>query len=140
MYDTAKHNDLFYYINCLYFYKYIDFNALKHTNMAFGERLILVRKEKNLSQSDIGKLIGINGDAYGRYERNDVKPTIEIATRIANALNVSLDYLVGKTDLQLDSKVIEKIEEISKMEEKDKQHAFFLLDALIAKVKLRGFI
>lgn len=37
--------------------------------MTFGERLGLVRKRKKLSQADVGKLIGINGDAYGRYER-----------------------------------------------------------------------
>lgn len=53
--------------------------------MTFGERLGLVRKRKKLSQADVGKLIGINGDAYGRYERNEVKPTIEMATKIANA-------------------------------------------------------
>lgn len=38
--------------------------------MTFGERLTQVRKRKSLSQADIGKKIGINGDAYGRYERH----------------------------------------------------------------------
>ena len=108
--------------------------------MTFGQRLMIVRKEKKLSQADIGKLIGINGDAYGRYERNEVKPTIEIATKIANSLEVSLDYLVGKTDLQLDDKVLLKISEISKMTEEDKEHVFSLLDAFIAKTKLQGLI
>ena len=48
----------------------------------------------------MGKLLGIDGDAYGRYERAEVKPSIEMATKIAEVLEVSLDYLVGKTDLE----------------------------------------
>jgi transcriptional regulator with XRE-family HTH domain len=40
------------------------------------------------------------GDIIGKYERNEVKPSIEVAAKIANALEVSLDYLVGKTPLK----------------------------------------
>jgi len=108
--------------------------------MTFGERLMNVRKRKKLSQADIGKLISINGDAYGRYERNEVKPTIEMATKIANALEVSLDYLVGKTDMELDNTMLRRIEAVSKMTDKDKDHVFSLLDAFIAKTKMQGFI
>jgi transcriptional regulator with XRE-family HTH domain len=99
--------------------------------MTFGERLGLVRKRKNLSQADIGKLIGINGDAYGRYERNEVKPTIEMATKIANALKVSLDYLVGSTDLVLDTELLKRIEQVSKLDTKEKEHIYITIDALI---------
>ena len=108
--------------------------------MSFGERLTIVRKRKRLSQADVGKLIGINGDAYGRYERNEVRPTIEMATKIANSLNISLDYLVGKTDFELDDNIVKRIQEVSKMSDKDKEHVFSLLDAFIAKTKLQGLI
>lgn len=108
--------------------------------MSFGERLTIVRKRKKLSQADVGKLIGINGDAYGRYERNEVRPTIEMATKIANSLNISLDYLVGKTDFELDDNIVKRIQEVSKMSDKDKEHVFSLLDAFIAKTKLQGLI
>jgi transcriptional regulator with XRE-family HTH domain len=64
--------------------------------MTFGERLTLVRKRKGLSQAEVGKKIGINGDAYGRYERNEVRTTIEMAVKISEALEVSLDYLLVK--------------------------------------------
>ena len=108
--------------------------------MSFGERLISVRKKKSLSQADIGKMINISGDAYGRYERNEVKPTIEMATKVANALEVSLDYLVGKTNLELDNYTLKRIEAISKMSDTDKDHVFSLLDAFIAKTRLQEFI
>lgn len=108
--------------------------------MSFGERLMIVRKRKKLSQSDVGKMIGINGDAYGRYERNAVKPTIEIAAKISNALNVSLDYLVGNTDIELDGEILKKVEQVSKMSDEDKSHVFSLLDAFIAKSRLKDLM
>jgi len=69
--------------------------------MTFGERLTQVRKRKSLSQAEVGKKIGINGDVYGRYERNEVKPTIEMAVKIAQALEVSLDFLTSNSDIEL---------------------------------------
>lgn len=99
--------------------------------MTFGERLGIVRKRKKLSQADVGKMIGINGDAYGRYERNEVKPTIEMATKIANSLKVSLDYLVGNTDLELDTELLKRIELVSKLNDKEKEHIYVTIDALV---------
>lgn len=103
--------------------------------MTFGERLSIVRKRKGLSQAEVGKTIGINGDAYGRYERNEVRPTIEMATKISEALGISLDYLVGKTDLELDNTMISRIQEVTKLSDKDKEHIFITLDALIRDFK-----
>lgn len=113
----------------------VAFNALKPTNMTFGERLTQVRKRKNLSQADVGKKIGINGDAYGRYERNEVKPTIEMAVKIAQALEVSLDYLTGNSDVELDKATLDRVQEVTKLTEKDKDYIFVTLDALIRDFK-----
>lgn len=103
--------------------------------MLFGERLTQIRKKKKLSQSEVGKILGIDGDAYGRYERNEVKPSIEMATKIADVLGVSLDYLVGKTDLELDNAMLSRIQEVTKLSEKDKEHIFITLDAMIRDFK-----
>lgn len=99
--------------------------------MTFGERLSLVRKRKKFSQADIGKKLGINGDAVGRYERNEVRPTIEMATKLARALEVSLDYLVGSTDTEIDKATLERIKVLNRLAEKDKEHIYITLDALI---------
>jgi transcriptional regulator with XRE-family HTH domain len=105
--------------------------------MSFGERLMLARKRKGLSQAEIGKQVGIQGDAYGRYERNIVKPNIEIATKISNILDISLDYLVGKRDHELDEEVLSKVEDISKMDPVSKSHVFALLDAFLIVDKFK---
>ncbi len=103
--------------------------------MLFGERITQVRKHKKLSQAQMGKALAIDGDAYGRYERGEVKPSIEMATRIAEVLEVSLDYLVGNTDLELDKATINRIQEVTKLSDKDKEHIFITLDAMIRDFK-----
>ena len=108
--------------------------------MTFRERLTTVRKRKKLSQADVGKLICVNGDAYGRYERNEVKPTIEMATMIANALEVSLDYLVGKTNLELDNSMLKRVEAVSNLPNKEKETVYLLLDSFLDRMKLQGVL
>lgn len=140
MYVKSKHLQLLSYISCLYICYSLRFYALNHTFMTFGDRLASVRKKKKLSQADVGKLVGINGDAYGRYERNEVKPTIQMATSIANALNISLDYLVGKTNMELDANMLKRVEAVSNLPQKEKETVFILLDSFIDRMKLQGVL
>lgn len=60
---------------------------------------------KKISQDELAKTIGVNAPVIGRYERNEVKSYIEVATKMAEALGVSLDYLVGFADYELDSSI-----------------------------------
>jgi transcriptional regulator with XRE-family HTH domain len=105
--------------------------------MLFGERLTAIRKSRKVSQEDLAKMIGVHAPVIGRYERGEVKPSIEVATKIANAMSVSLDYLVGNSDLQLDQVVIKRIEDIQKLKEEDKNHLFFMMDAFLRDAKTR---
>ena len=84
--------------------------------------------------------MGTSGAVIGRYEREEITPSVEIANKIAKALGVSLDYLVGNTELELNDKLLNRIKEVTKMNEKDKDHVFTLLDAFIARTKLQGFV
>ena len=106
--------------------------------MTFGERCTSIRKKKKLSQAEMGRALNIDGDAYGRYERNEVKPSIEVATNISHALEVSLDYLVGKTDFELDEETQKRILDIQQLPEKDKNNIFYTLDNLIKAAKLNA--
>ena len=69
--------------------------------MTFGQKMSFCRKEKKLSQAQLGNQYGINGDIIGKYERDEMKPSIETAKRLADTLAVSLDYLVGDGDLKV---------------------------------------
>ncbi len=107
------------------------------TLITFGIRLAELRKTNKISQDKLAKSIGVHGAVIGRYERDEVKPSIEMAVKIANALNVSLDYLVGNTDLILDKDIINKIQEIQKLDDKNKEHLFALMNAFLRDHKTK---
>jgi len=106
-------------------------------SITFGKRLTEVRKMKKLSQDDLAKKLGTQGAVMGRYERDEVKPSIGVAAAIAEALEVSLDYLVGNTDLLLEKNIISKIVDIQKLNTEDKAHVFALLDAFLQSNKAK---
>jgi len=107
--------------------------------MTFGQKMAFCRKERKISQAELGKRSGINGDIIGKYERDEMKPSIETAKKLADALEVSLDYLVGEGDLKvLDKKTLQRLEDIDKLPEVDKQNIFYTLDNLIKAAKLRA--
>ncbi|WP_081475372.1 helix-turn-helix domain-containing protein [Croceivirga radicis] len=73
----------------------------------------------------------------GRYERNEVKPSIEVATKIMDALEISLDYLVGHSDLILEHNVLDRVLNIQKLSDKDREHLFAMMDVFISDAKTR---
>ena len=87
-----------------------------------------------------GKLVSVHGAVIGRYERDEVKPSIEMATQLAEALEVSLDYLVGATDVLLEKNIVNRVLDIQKLKENEKQHVFALLDAFIKQTKMQAIM
>ena len=61
----------------------------------FAERLKLLRKEKKLSQVKLAKSVGIHYNHLGRYEHGKSNPSVKTLARLAQALDVSVDYLLG---------------------------------------------
>lgn len=105
--------------------------------MTIGEHISLLRKKKGFSQADPGKAVGTSGDIIGRYERDEVKPSIEVVIKIADALEVSIDFLVGKSNVELDKNTLKRIQDIQKLSEEDKNDALKLLDMFLRDTKAR---
>lgn len=90
-----------------------------------------------MSQEDLAKKLDVHAPIIGRYERGEVKPSIEVAAKLAQALGSSLDYLTGISDLQLDQELITKINDLQALSEEDQQHIMRTLGALIREAKGR---
>jgi len=105
--------------------------------MTFGEHITTLRKRKSISQSELGKAVGTSGDIIGKYERDEVKPSIEVASKIADALEVSLDFLVGKTNVEIDSKALKRLQDIQKLNDLDKTTVFEMVDAFLRDRKAK---
>lgn len=106
--------------------------------MSLGQNITKFRKQLKFSQNDLGKKIGTSGDIIGRYERDEVKPSIEVASKIADTLQVSLDFLLGKTEVKVDKSILKRVIEVQQMDKEDKEHILYTLDALIKNVKLKA--
>lgn len=105
--------------------------------MLFGERLQKARKERKVSQDELAKMLGVHAPIIGRYERGEVKPSIEVAAKIADALDVSLDYLTGLSDQLLDKEMIGRIIEMQQLNKNDQDHLFVMVDAFLRDAKTR---
>ena len=108
--------------------------------MEFGSTVVEMRKRQGISQTALAEQLGIHKNVLGRYERNEVFPSIEIARKIADLLDVSLDYLTGKVDVEMDKTTQKRILEVSKFEEADRNHIFSVIDAFIAKRKIESIM
>lgn len=70
--------------------------------MEFSERLKTLRKEAGFTQVDVAEKLGISQPAYASWERGAKKPTQENLVKIAQILDVSIDYLVGNSEEKSD--------------------------------------
>lgn len=99
--------------------------------------MMLLRKKKGFSQAELGKLIGTSGDVVGRYERGDISPSIEVVSKIADALEVSIDYLIGKTKMELDADALRRLEDIANLSEDNKKFVLNMIDMALRDFKTK---
>ncbi len=65
---------------------------------SFGERLSQLRKTNNLKAEDLADIVGVKRRIVFMYEKNESKPSFDVLIALADYFNVSLDYLVGRSD------------------------------------------
>ncbi|MCW3787911.1 hypothetical protein [Plebeiibacterium sediminum] len=69
-----------------------------------------------------------------------MKPSIEVASKISDLLEVSLDDLVVITDVEINKNILKCILKLSKFSDEDKSHIFAVLDAFVAKRKIQSIL
>lgn len=67
--------------------------------MFFSDRLKELRKQAGITQGDLATVIGIVLKQVQRYELGQSEPTLSKLLALADYFNVSLDYLVGRSDV-----------------------------------------
>ena len=74
----------------------------------------------------------------GKYERGDATPSLEVAKKIADTLEVSLDYLVGQAaSANLDKQNLKRLEELELLEDDKRKVIYDLIDTYIRDAKAR---
>ena len=107
--------------------------------MSFGRNLANFRKEKGLTQEGLVKRSGVAISQIRRYEADKSSPTLDVVTRLARALGVSLDELafdkttgVAASKL-MDRELLEQFEMVSALDEDERQAVKRILEGVIVK-------
>ncbi|WIV12155.1 helix-turn-helix transcriptional regulator [Proteiniborus sp. MB09-C3] len=64
----------------------------------FAERIKTLRIERNIKQSELGEIVGLTYTAISDIERGRRTTTMEKLDALADYFEVSVDYLMGRTD------------------------------------------
>ena len=64
----------------------------------FKDNLKKLRKEKKITQEELSKIIGVERSSIGKYESSGVIPSVDVLNKIADYFNVSVDYLLGRSN------------------------------------------
>lgn len=64
----------------------------------FGERLKELRSERNLSQKDLAKILRTTNSSICDWETDRAQPDMEMLVKLADYFEVTVDYLLGRTD------------------------------------------
>lgn len=83
--------------------------------MNHGNRIAELRDQRGWTQEELAQSIGITRAALSHYEKNRRKPDFEILTKLADKFEVSIDYLIGRTNqpkLEMDPEVREFVDHL----------------------------
>ena len=109
----------------------------------FAQRLRELRKQRNLSQTELGQLAHLHYTHIGRFERGASRPSGDTLRRLSDALGVTSDYLLdgatneaAKAKLE-DRELLKQFQEVEHLSAEDKNVVKTLLDAFLTKPQLQ---
>lgn len=65
-----------------------------------GDKIKNLREENKITQSNLAKSLGVSPSTVGMWEQNRRTPDTELLKKISSFFNVSIDYLLGKTNIR----------------------------------------
>jgi transcriptional regulator with XRE-family HTH domain len=108
--------------------------------MAIGDKIQTLRKQHGWSQQQLAKKIGTSGPIVGRYERGEMTPSVEVAKKLADTFDVTLDYLVDDTGRAAEIKdkaMLRRIMEIQALDTEEQKTIVHVLDSLLRDAKAK---
>ncbi len=115
-------------------------------NDGFAKRLRQLRKQRGLSQAELAELVDVHYNHIGRYEREASRPSADTLARLADALDVSADYLLegctkdaARADFK-DRELLRQFQEVELLPDEDKDVIKKLIDAFLTKKKLQRLV
>lgn len=117
------------------------FDTQKDIDMdTFGKKLRECREAKGLSQRDLAKLLNTSYSVIGKYERDEMMPSIKAAQNIAKLIDTTVGYLLGETketNVLKDPTMLKRLNEISTLPDDDRHCIIYAIDGLLQNVRTK---
>ncbi|NRB25946.1 helix-turn-helix transcriptional regulator [Shewanella sp.] len=108
--------------------------SIDFKKMSIQERLISLRRDKQLIQQEMADTIGVHVNQIRRYEAGATQPSLEVLKKIAVTLHVSIDSLVfNASERDPDDELKLQFEAIQGFTEQEKLVTKTVLEGLILK-------
>jgi transcriptional regulator with XRE-family HTH domain len=114
--------------------------------MRIQDKIKTNRKNKGLSQKQLAEMVGINTSHLSRLENGRYQPSVEVLKKLADALQVSTDYLLSATDDEAeeiriqDQSFADKIRLLDSLDGKEKETVINVIDAMLTKKKMLNLL
>ena len=105
----------------------------------FGKRLTECRKTKDMSQKELAEIFNTSHTTIGKYERDEMTPSIDAAKKLAKILDTTVGYLLGEelqADLFKDPIMLKRFQDITTLPEKEKECLLLTVDHFIKATKV----
>lgn len=108
----------------------------------FGQRLARLRKARGYTQTELGELVGVSQRMVTYYERAADHPPTYLVPKLADALKVTTDELLGVRPVEAEpaprsTRLWRKLREIEKLPGGDRKAVLKILDGLLVRQKLQ---
>jgi transcriptional regulator with XRE-family HTH domain len=121
-------------------------NCAKAMQTELSSRLRTLRKQRGVSQAALAEQTNVHFTQISRYERGESKPNAEAITKLATALDTTVDFLMnGTTDdlaenAGLEKEIISRFKQVQNLPSEEKRTVLSLLDAYIAKSQIKELL
>ena len=109
--------------------------------MSIQNRIIKLRRDKQLTQQDMADKIGVHVNQVRRYESGATQPSLDALKRIAVAMNVTIDWLVFEEEERgPDDKLKLHFEAVSKLEPEEQHVIIEIIDGMLLKHDAKRYL
>jgi len=111
----------------------------------FPQKIKKLRQEKGWSQGQVAMKIGVDMQRISKYERGVLFPTTELAIKLADLFEVSLDYMLRNAEDTASNRIrnpslLKQLEAIDNLPKEKQRNVEALLDAFIKQQKLEDLM
>jgi len=134
--------------NNFVFIAFLVFLYCKFIIMSIAENLRTIREQRGLQQKQVALEIGIGTTNYNRVENGQREASIDVLDKLANYYGITIDEIVHFDNKKLppkevtiqDKAIVEQVNLISQLDEKEKNVVYTIVESFISKKRFKDFV